>query len=37
MLESGPGDLGQEKYTLGRPGEVRLLVEIGSTSSSGMS
>jgi PPOX class probable F420-dependent enzyme len=28
--------LGQEKYTLGRPGEVRLLCEIEPTSSSGM-
>jgi PPOX class probable F420-dependent enzyme len=28
--------LGQEKYTLGRPGEVRLLAEIEPTSSSGM-
>ena len=28
--------LGQDKYTLGRPGEVRLLCEIEPTSSSGM-
>jgi PPOX class probable F420-dependent enzyme len=28
--------LGQKKYTLGRPGEVRLLCEIEPTSSSGM-
>jgi PPOX class probable F420-dependent enzyme len=28
--------LGQEQYTLGRPGEIRLLCEIEPTSSSGM-
>ena len=28
--------LGEDKYTLGRPGEVRLLAEIEPTSSSGM-
>ena len=36
MPEVGLGDLGQEKYTLGRPGEVRLLAEIEPTSSSEM-
>jgi len=36
MPEVGLGDLGKEKDTLGRPGEVRLLAEIEPTSSSGV-